>query len=173
MYFHMHYNICVPNHILHHPHHHNNITVKHHYDHHLHINVTFFTIHSIGIVLIFMPESPMFLLLKGRHDETIEILQKIYEQNTSNPSRSYPVSESFDIMIDLLLLLLLKMLLFWLSFIDLIVLSILQLLLGIMLFFSWIFITIIRDIIWYGNNIKIIVWLKWEGCKNYTDNTVL
>lgn len=45
----------------------------------------------IGIVLIFMPESPMFLLLKGRHEETIEILQKIYEQNTSNPRRSYPV----------------------------------------------------------------------------------
>lgn len=129
--------------ILHHPHHHNNITVKHHYDHHLHINVTIFTIHSIGIVLIFMPESPMFLLLKGRHDETIEILQKIYEQNTSNPSRSYPVSESFDIMIDLLLLLLLKIILFWLSFIDLTVLSILQ------LFFSWIFITIIRyHMIW-------------------------
>lgn len=73
------------------------ITSKNHNNHDTLINVTIFTIHSIGIVLIFMPESPMFLLLKGRHEETIEILQKIYEQNTSNPRRSYPVSAGFDI----------------------------------------------------------------------------
>lgn len=41
------------------------------------------------IGLLFLPESPKFLLAQGRQQESIEVLQKIYHLNSGNPSSSY------------------------------------------------------------------------------------
>ena len=38
-----------------------------------------------------MPESPKFLLIKGRHDESLKILKMIYSKNTGDSPDKYKV----------------------------------------------------------------------------------
>ncbi|XP_071449373.1 synaptic vesicle glycoprotein 2B-like [Hetaerina americana] len=41
--------------------------------------------------IYFFPESPAFLLTKGRHDEALQVFRRIYHWNTGKPHNSYPV----------------------------------------------------------------------------------
>lgn len=45
------------------------------------------------------PESPRFLLLKGKTDEALEVFKKIYSVNTGKDPNTYPVSNNNYIMI--------------------------------------------------------------------------
>ena len=46
----------------------------------------------VSIALFSMPKSPRFLLYKGREEETLEVLRKIYSQNTGKNRNSYPIT---------------------------------------------------------------------------------
>lgn len=43
---------------------------------------------SIG--LFFIPESPKYLFNKGRHEDGLKVLQKVYSMNTGKPKDTYP-----------------------------------------------------------------------------------
>lgn len=45
----------------------------------------------VAVLLFFLPESPKFLLSKGRVDEAMEIFKTIYAINTGNDRNEYPV----------------------------------------------------------------------------------
>lgn len=45
----------------------------------------------VAILLCFLPESPKFLLTRGKTDEAIAIFKHIYHVNTGNDAESYPV----------------------------------------------------------------------------------
>ncbi|XP_018335045.1 synaptic vesicle glycoprotein 2B [Agrilus planipennis] len=45
----------------------------------------------VAALLLFLPESPKFLLSRGRTDEALSIFRRIYKMNTGNPKESYPV----------------------------------------------------------------------------------
>lgn len=45
----------------------------------------------VAALLFFLPESPKFLLSKGRNEEAMEIFRKIYHINTGNDKDNYPV----------------------------------------------------------------------------------
>lgn len=47
----------------------------------------------VAILLLFLPESPKFLLSQGKHDRTIEIFRSIYHKNTGKPKDTYQVKE--------------------------------------------------------------------------------
>ena len=47
----------------------------------------------VAISMFYMPESPKFLLTKGRDSQALKVMAKIYSQNTGNPESSYPVNE--------------------------------------------------------------------------------
>lgn len=44
-----------------------------------------------GVLFMFLPESPRFLMAKCRHDEAVEVFQKMYRINTGNPGSTYPI----------------------------------------------------------------------------------
>ncbi|XP_044730323.1 synaptic vesicle glycoprotein 2C-like [Chrysoperla carnea] len=47
----------------------------------------------VAALLIFLPESPKFLLMRGRPDEAIEIFKQIFARNTGRLPEEYPVKE--------------------------------------------------------------------------------
>jgi len=48
---------------------------------------------SAAFVLCFcLPESPKFLLSKGRNKEALEVCKAIFQVNTGKPKSEYPVS---------------------------------------------------------------------------------
>lgn len=47
----------------------------------------------VAILLFFLPESPKFLLSRGRSDEAIEIFKLIYCTNTGRDKEEYPVKQ--------------------------------------------------------------------------------
>lgn len=47
----------------------------------------------VGFLLFYLPESPKFLLSKGKHDKAMAIFRGIYVTNTKKSADSYPVSE--------------------------------------------------------------------------------
>lgn len=44
-------------------------------------------------VFYFMPESPKFLLIKGKHDEALNVLKTIFRHNTNKNRSEYPVKK--------------------------------------------------------------------------------
>ncbi|XP_050515583.1 synaptic vesicle glycoprotein 2B isoform X2 [Diabrotica virgifera virgifera] len=44
-----------------------------------------------GIIFMFLPESPKFLMTSGKNDEAMEILRTVYSWNTGNPPNTFPV----------------------------------------------------------------------------------
>lgn len=48
------------------------------------------------------PESPRFLLLKGKTDEALEVFKKIYSMNTGKDPDTYPVSNFANVKIFLI-----------------------------------------------------------------------
>ena len=46
----------------------------------------------VAVALVFMPESPRFLLCKGREQETLTVLRNMYFTNTGKERSSYPVT---------------------------------------------------------------------------------
>lgn len=44
-------------------------------------------------VFYFMPESPKFLLVKGKHDEALQVLQTIFKYNTNRSPDEFPVKK--------------------------------------------------------------------------------
>lgn len=47
----------------------------------------------VAALLFFLPESPKFLLSRGRCDEAIEIFRQIYSTNTGKSKDDYPVKQ--------------------------------------------------------------------------------
>lgn len=47
----------------------------------------------VSALLFFLPESPKFLLMRGRPDEAIEIFKNIYAMNTGHLPDEYPVKQ--------------------------------------------------------------------------------
>ncbi|CAG5034015.1 unnamed protein product [Parnassius apollo] len=45
-----------------------------------------------GLAFICLPESPKFLMSRGRNTEAMEVFRKIYSMNTGNSKESYPVT---------------------------------------------------------------------------------
>lgn len=45
----------------------------------------------IAILMLWLPESPMFLLMKDRKDETLDVLRKMYSRNTGRQPYTYPI----------------------------------------------------------------------------------
>ncbi|KAK9879363.1 hypothetical protein WA026_004211 [Henosepilachna vigintioctopunctata] len=46
-----------------------------------------------GVGFIFLPESPRFLISKGKNEAALEVFQKIYSINTGRPPPSYPIKK--------------------------------------------------------------------------------
>lgn len=47
----------------------------------------------VAALLFYLPESPKFLIMQGRHEKALTILQTIYATNTGRPKECYPVKE--------------------------------------------------------------------------------
>lgn len=52
------------------------------------------------ITLFAFPESPRFLILKGRHDEALNVFKKIYSLNTGKDPDTYPVILRGDVIFE-------------------------------------------------------------------------
>nr|XP_026498424.1 synaptic vesicle glycoprotein 2A-like [Vanessa tameamea] len=46
-----------------------------------------------GMAFIYQPESPKFLMSRGRNKEAFEVFRKIYSQNTGKPPETYPIKK--------------------------------------------------------------------------------
>ncbi|CAH2040091.1 unnamed protein product, partial [Iphiclides podalirius] len=46
-----------------------------------------------GLAFICLPESPKFLMSRGRNAEALEVFRKIYSMNTGQPRENYPVTK--------------------------------------------------------------------------------
>lgn len=53
------------------------------------------------IAIFAFPESPRFLLLKGKTDEALEVFKKIYSVNTGKDPSTYPVSNFGNVISDI------------------------------------------------------------------------
>lgn len=47
----------------------------------------------VAALLFLLPESPKFLISKGRSDKALQVFQRIYTSNTGKPGEMYPVKE--------------------------------------------------------------------------------
>jgi len=47
----------------------------------------------VGVLLFLLPESPKFLLSRGKTDKAMEIFQKIYKMNTGKDKSLYPIKQ--------------------------------------------------------------------------------
>lgn len=45
-----------------------------------------------GVAFVFLPESPKFLMSRGRNEEAMQVFRKIFEMNTGNRGEDYPVT---------------------------------------------------------------------------------
>lgn len=48
-----------------------------------------------GIAIIFFPESPKFLMSKGRNEEALQVFQTIFKINSGGSASDYPVNILF------------------------------------------------------------------------------
>lgn len=46
-----------------------------------------------GVAVLFLPESPKFLMSKGRNEEALQVFRKIYAINHGNSTEGYPIKE--------------------------------------------------------------------------------
>lgn len=46
--------------------------------------------------MIFLPESPKFLMTAGRNKDALNVFQKVYSKNTGKPLENYPVKTLTD-----------------------------------------------------------------------------
>ncbi|XP_075157921.1 uncharacterized protein LOC142231187 [Haematobia irritans] len=46
-----------------------------------------------GILLIFFPETPRFLMTQGRSDEALEVFKTMYSINTGKPKETFPIKD--------------------------------------------------------------------------------
>ncbi|XP_015840824.1 synaptic vesicle glycoprotein 2B-like isoform X1 [Tribolium castaneum] len=49
-----------------------------------------------GIIFMFLPESPKFLMTVGRNDEALEVFRKVYSFNTGKSSNDFPIKRLID-----------------------------------------------------------------------------
>ncbi|XP_076252229.1 synaptic vesicle glycoprotein 2B-like isoform X1 [Rhynchophorus ferrugineus] len=49
-----------------------------------------------GILYLFLPESPKFLMACGRNEKALEVFRTVYSLNTGLPKDSYPITELID-----------------------------------------------------------------------------
>lgn len=45
----------------------------------------------VGFLLFYLPESPKFLLSRGKHEKAMAVFRGIYTANTGKPGNQYPV----------------------------------------------------------------------------------
>lgn len=66
--------------------------------HSWHIFIAIFAIPPLasGLAMVSLPESPKFLMSRGRNDEALEVFKKIYSMNTGKSPDTYPVIWLFD-----------------------------------------------------------------------------
>ncbi|XP_061395352.1 synaptic vesicle glycoprotein 2C-like [Musca vetustissima] len=46
-----------------------------------------------GLILLAFPETPRFLMTKGRNEEALEVFKTMYSMNTKSPKETYPISK--------------------------------------------------------------------------------
>ena len=46
----------------------------------------------VAVLLLYLPESPKFLITQNEHDEALKVFKKIYTTNTGKDEATYPVS---------------------------------------------------------------------------------
>ncbi|XP_023311261.1 synaptic vesicle glycoprotein 2B-like [Anoplophora glabripennis] len=49
-----------------------------------------------GIVFLFLPESPKFLMTTGKNEKALKIFRKVYRINSGEPEESFPITELVD-----------------------------------------------------------------------------
>ena len=57
----------------------------------------------VTVALAFLPESPMFLLAKGRESDALKVFRMIYSQNTGRHASEYPINEGIHLLLSLIL----------------------------------------------------------------------